>query len=736
MSLVEAIQGGSNIILGGHPGAGKTFALAWLAAYIAQNKPGLGGLEGALPLYVHATDIYRYLHPGDSVTPSEVQQLEKTEPAKHTQPKKVVFTDQILDILVRAISTYCSTLTLGKLPSTVRVAIEKQKAILLVDRTDELPPHQARIITEYLQALLEQYPKLRIIVALSYENLAGLPALGFSLLALAAWGDEERDFFLQRWGKAWNKWMVPPDNRQANRIISYYLNSWLKVNNAGLKPLEYMLKVWAAYSGDILGTDGTSAIEAYIRRVTGRETAAREGLEFFALQLLKEKSFSANPHDTKKLFENKEPAARPEPVEDSLVEAVSEKTPEPQKSIKVKELSGIGSYTENGLLQDYAGANYGFTHPILAGYLAGSALASTGTAYLIQDQPSWIGKTLAMYYFARVEDVSPFINRLIQDDDILHTNHLVISRWLQIAPKNRQWRTVILRTLTTILNKEKDTFGLAGKIISALALSGDAGVSIYFRQLMQTDHPVLKPLSALGCGILGDKKSIEALSSLLQEDSPGSIRAASLALAAIGDKQSLELLASCLLNGSEIARRCAAEALANNPVEGHPALKDGSTMEDLMVRRSVAFGLIRVNQPWAIKIVENLQLEDKEWVVRNAALQAFDEFRRRVSYAPKPLADPTEMGWLVSYAAQVGTRVAPGKPAEELILKALSSGNPDQKLSALDYLRNKCDPETISNIFSAYSTNTSEIKDSAYYVLWLMLIAGIKLPTAVKYNIG
>ncbi len=735
MTLVEALQGGANIILGGHPGSGKTVALAWLAAYISQNKPGLGTLEGYLPLYIHATDIYHFLRHVDEDGPSETSQPDGLNSSARTRPKKAMIISDSLDIMVRAISTYASPLTITKLPSILRTALEKQRAILIIDRADELPPSQAHAISSYLQNLLENYPHLRIIIALSYDDLAGLPALGFSLLALADWGDEERDFFLNRWSKGWNKWLVSPEKRQAHKIYSYYLNSWLKVNNSGLKPLEYMLKVWAAYSGDILGTDGPSAIESYIRRVTGNETNSREGLEFFALQVLKEMGYRADPHNIHRVFKNKEPEAKTEPSEDSLAEAVMPQPTQPVKPLQVKELSEVGSLVDNGLLVSYSGANYGFSHPLLAGYLAGSALASTDTAGLIQDQPAWIGKTLAMYYFARLGDVTPFINQLIQDDDILHTNHLTISRWLQIAPKNRQWRTTILRTLATILNKEKDTLGLAGKIISALALSGDAGISIYFRQLLKSEHPILKQLAALGSGILGDKKSAADLALLMQEDSPGSIRAASLALAAIGDKQSLEFLATTLLNGSEIARRCAAEALANNPVEGHPALKDGSTMEDLLVRRSVAFGLIRVNQPWAIKIVENLQLEDNEWVVRNAALQAFDEYRRRNNYAPKLLPDPTEMEWLVNYATRVGTKVAPGKPGEDLIAKALANGTQDEIINALDYLRIKCDPETISYISGAYSNNVGDIKDIAYYILWLMLISGEQLPVAVKYDI-
>jgi hypothetical protein len=155
-------------------------------------------------------------------------------------------------------------------------------------------------------------------------------------------------------------------------------------------------------------------------------------------------------------------------------------------------------------------------------------------------------------------------------------------------------------------------------------------------------------------------------------------------------------------------------------------------MEDLLVRRSVVFGLIRVNQPWAKKIVENLQLEDNEWVVRNAAIQAFDELQRKISYAPTPPPDLTETQWLIEYAERIGTTIAPGMPAEQLVGKALINGNPDEKMYAMDYFRMKCDPKMMELIHSAYPTSTGELRDSVYYLLWLMTLAGIKLPISFE----
>jgi hypothetical protein len=453
---------------------------------------------------------------------------------------------------------------------------------------------------------------------------------------------------------------------------------------------------------------------------------ALPGLEGFALRLLNEMEIITNPFDSEKISILYETDSPPNNIDTEAKASSSKKII--NKTISVKEIHGIDLLTNNGLLLSYPGSRYGFSHPIIYGYLAGKALAEIGILAQLQNQPSWMGRNLSLYYLAKFGDVTNIIQAFLQDDDIFHTNHLLISRWLQAAPKNRAWRTIILRTLTSILQKERDTISLAAKIIAAMAFSGDVGVSIYFRQLLKSENVNLIQLATLGSGILADKKAIEQLNQYLQEQSPSFVRSASLALAAIGDKQSLEILASSLLNGNEELRRYAAEALANNPKEGYPALKEGSSMEDLLVRRSVVFGLIRVNQPWSTKIVENLQLEDNEWVVRNAAIQVFDELQRRTSYAPTPLPELTETQWLVDYADRHGTSVAPGNPAEQLVCKALSDGSPDEKLYALDYLRMRCNPNTKDLIFSVFVNSKGEMRDIAYYTLWLMILAGISPP--------
>jgi HEAT repeats len=727
MTLTEALQGGGNVVLAGHPGSGKTVALAWLAAALARNDKGLGKLAGLLPLYVHATDL-RLLsdHSMTKKVNNDIAGEETSNPPSQQREVRLKGGTDAFEILLKAIEGCVTAQTLTRLPRIMQSALDNQRAILIVDRLDELTPDHAHLVAEYFGLLQIKYPKLRIIAASSFEDMAGLPSMGFGVLAMAAWDEEARGRLVQCWSEQWVKNITPAERGTAKKINPNFLKSWLSSTNAQLKPLEFTLKVWAAFSGDILGPDGPNAIEAYIRRMTHHQADARPGLERFAVQLLVEMDYASNPHDTSRL----KSAYKALMAAESAEPAEGEKTEQPvlAKIPTFKDIPGVDSLASSGFLASYPNSRFGFSHPIIGGYLAGKALAEFNLLNHLRSQPSWSGKNLALYYLARFGDVTPEIQFYLQEDDLLHTNHLLIARWLQAAPKNKPWRTIVLRTLASVLMKERETLSLAAKIMTALAFSGDEGIAIYFRQLLKSEHANLKLLSALGCGILADKKAIADLNQMLEEGSPASTRSASLALAAIGDNQSLELLASYLLSGSELLRRSAAEALANNPKEGHPSLKDGSAMEDVLVRRSVIFGLIRIDQPWATKIVENLQLEDKEWVVRNAAIQVFDELHRKINLAPQPLPDLTETTWLAGYANRIGTRIAPGKPAEELVAKALVNGNPDEKLNAMDYFRDKCDPGTIDLIYTAYKNSTGELHDAAYYVLWLMTAAGIKLP--------
>jgi len=132
--------------------------------------------------------------------------------------------------------------------------------------------------------------------------------------------------------------------------------------------------------------------------------------------------------------------------------------------------------------------------------------------------------------------------------------------------------------------------GLRGQAMAAFVASGDPGAATLFRQLLSSRSFELIPLAALGSGALKDVKAIDALEELMQAPSGAVRRAICLALVAIGTEKSLEGVARALLQAMTNWRRAAAEALANDPIEGHAMLKEGATLEDIMLRRAVVNG--------------------------------------------------------------------------------------------------------------------------------------------------
>ena len=168
-------------------------------------------------------------------------------------------------------------------------------------------------------------------------------------------------------------------------------------------------------------------------------------------------------------------------------------------------------------------------------------------------------------------------------------------------------------------------------------------------------------LVALGSGAAGDTKAVKTLEGVLLAPSISAQRAACLALIAIGTTEALEMVAQTLLNGDEDMRRAAAEALANDVKEGHAMLKDGVTMQDILLRRAVVYGLARVNEPWATELLQKVRVDDDQWVVRNSASEVLDAMNSANDpRIPRPLKPPSETPWLIAFAGTQGVGISPG----------------------------------------------------------------------------
>ena len=720
LTLAQALSGNTNIVVIGQPGVGKTVSLAHLASLAANRSEKLEGLKDAVPFLVHVADLKLPVDSKNALTP-----------------------------LIEAASEFAPMFDLSRLPAFFETTFKNGNALLLVDGYDELTPENQQVITEYLKTLIKNYPRTHIITTGAPEYLDGLIGLGFAPLSLITWSVSQNKKFIEQWGELWTQTIAMEAWAQTGpeQVDPILLNIWLSTDNANLSPLELTLKAWGAYAGDSLGPHVLEAIATHIRRVSPANTPIA-ALETLAMQVLLSAQPVFDPRKARewvKSFEVSEETAVTEDgetVEQPAEETTAENTKllkgkKNEKRVATPSAGLLGKMTSSGLLVSYPNNKMRFAHPVFAGYLAGQALSEFKGEEALLNQPDWSGKYLAMHYFAARGDASKLVQSLMEFSRLpMHRPLFAAARWLRDAPKNAPWRGKLFSTLASILQTDGLPLSLRGQAMAAFAVSNDPGAATLFRQLEISHSFELVHLAVLGTGAIRDVKAVETVENVMNAPSLSVRRAACMALVSIGTNDALESVAHTLLNGDEDIRRAAGEALANDPAEGHAMLRDGMTLSDILLRRAVVYGLGRIHEKWAVEALQKIQIEDDQWLVRNAATEVLESVTHASARAPQRLKAPSESPWLIEFASKQGMGISPGVPATDILLLALKGDDPDTRLASLPYLKFTPNEGVITQIYAAMYRDDPELREAAYNILWEIGTSGMKLPHPSQYGFG
>ena len=706
LSISEALSGNSDIILVGQTGMGKTVALAGLASRLARRDPEPGLDPETLPFLIHVADL-----------------------------DLPVNKDNPLNSLIELVSEKASIFDLSRIPEFVRRVFAEGRALLLLDGTDELTPEGLKNAIEFIRTIKRTYPKTRMITTASSEYLDGLVSLNFIPFALTAWNSEQRTKFLEKWGNLWTRHVAIESWAQTSEPVDpLLLNGWLNADAGSLTPLELTLKAWGAFAGDLRGPRPIDALESHVRRITPANTP-HEALESLALQINLATTPIFDPHEARQWVKSFEPN-EPEPVESIDQEEKKVKQHDKLETQNAPSLGLISKMVESGLLIPHRNNRMRFIHPIFGGYLAGKLLANYTDAVL--QQPPWIGKYLAMQFLAAQGNATTLSSALLaQPDRPLSRNLFMPARWLRDAPAQASWCGDVMARLAELLRQNGQPLGLRGQALVAIINSGNAGSASLFRQLLLEHDAELLQLAALGSGALHDVKSIELLAALLNNSNPNVRRAACLALTAIGTTAAMDAVATVLLHGDENQRRSAAEAMANQPGEGHNMLREGAGMkEDLNVRRAAAYGLGRIHETWAKDLLNKLQTDDDQWVVRNSAQEVLEEQQKTNPHIPKRLMPPSESPWLIAFAGKKGEGISPDKSPTDLLLLALKSEDPEERLASLEYLRMMPSEGVFGALYQAMYGGEPELREGVFRILSEMASRGVDVPDPIQFGVG
>lgn len=712
LSIPEALSAGSHLAIIGEPGVGKSVALAYIASLAAKQDPAMGELAKLTPFLMHIADV-------------DLPRNEK---------------DDILDPIMSAITKDASLIGSARLPKYVQLMFNSGRALLILDGLDEIPQHKVQEAVDYLIALLKVFPTIRIITAAAPEYTDRLGRLGFASLALRTWSLIDQQKFLQKWGELWENFVALETWVQAgpDQVDALLLNEWISLNAANLTPLELTLKTWGAYAGDGRGPTAMDAIETHLVRLSPQDIPIA-ALEMLAMQV----SLTAQPvFDSRKarawIKSFEPPEETPEKENEENVDEEQEDDVVKKEKVAAPTQNLLSKMAQSGLLSTHRDVHMRFTHPVFSGYLAGRGLSSYNADERLINQPMWSGRTLAMRYMAAKGNATQLVETLLKmPDPVLERNLLMMGSWLRDAPRKSPWRGKVLTALATTLQDDTIPLVLRGQIISSLASSGDPSVAALFRQLLKTPSAYNIQLAALGSGIMQDKKAIGPLTSaILSIQNAYTLTAICLALSAIGTDAALEALANALLQGDENLRRGAAEALANHRKEGWPMLRDGLEMDDILVRRSVVYGLARIKEDWAIDLLSTIQIEDKEWAVRDIAKSILEKATLPNPRIPRKLTPPSETPWLISFASKQNMGISPGAPATDVLMLALKSEDIEESLAALRYLKRKPSEGVINALYHAMSSGSIEMREAIFVVLVEIAASGVKLPNPRAYGLA
>ncbi|MBC8506492.1 MAG: HEAT repeat domain-containing protein [Anaerolineales bacterium] len=698
ISLEEALQGGQNIVLVGPPGSGKSVALADFAVQIARNQVRSEHLADFVPILLHAADL--------------------NLPTSQEDP---------LESLINALSLQASALSAPRLPKFIQEAFDSGYALLLLDGLDELAPEPLAKVVDYLQLLLTEFPQNKIVVTANPRLNGGLPKLGFAVLPMAAWGARQQLQFSKTWGEMWSRFIDKESHDDYISVHPLLLNGWLLNQHSAITPLEFTLQIWAAYAGDVRGPRLSDAIEAYVRRMSVGIPKAHVALERLSSQAVLRCKSSFTESEAN-LWLSEVDGLNPADYTDD-----SDRPDESEHGAEITVPRILPDLADVGLLVYRNDDRFSFAHPMIQSFVAGHAFASALNEDLYS-QPAWLLRDLTIQFVATQRDLSDQADQLFsQPEKVLYRQSIFVTEWLPDIPLNSVWRKRILGVLSGLLSNEELPLGARARLMTNLARTKDPDISTLFRHMLKSAKTSVRHLAALGSGFHRDTQAVDVLIQLLN-DQPSVSRAASLALVNIGTQPALEAIASALLQGSEDVRHAAAEAFANHPEEGYPTLREATSIDDLLVRRAAITGLRRIREDWAIQLLEEMQIEDAQWVVKNAAAQAMEDINNATFHIPKTPLPLPELPWLISFAAERGVGVSPGEPALKMLIQVLQQGNEDEQMAALFQIHMRGIARVFPAIFDQYCGSDIELREMAYNTIWQLAANGEDIPSTVQYG--
>lgn len=686
LSPAQSIKVSDRLVILGPSGSGRTVLLSHLLLTNA-SKLKQTGEDTRVPLYVYLP-IFA-LEIGDAPEGDNPDDVDR-DSAQH-------LVQMAIGSLSRVVASGVAR-WLGR-------QVEAGNTLVLLDGWDEVDAASQPAVTSWIQGFTAAYPGNRLVISAGQRGYGPLINAGYVPMGLAHWSYQRLATLQRRWIEAWahqhndtdndfptiHYALEPPTPLEATLDTVIRLRGLAPARTPAGRMAQIMdlllpppdlddkgIAPWPLEAGHgALGSLALSAVE--------------QGRFFLLRQEIQSAVTAAMPplHALEQISEDEETQTPPVDREE-----------QDRRTLQIVDC--CRAITASGApIRSWNDQSYYFAHPLIVAYLAARHLATEDKPVQVKpDDPNWLD---ILRYYVGLAPAETIIEQLLaRPEDLFLSNLWAAGALMAASPQSDDaWRGALVKRYAQLFLNPRLPEPLRERCLESLVNSGDRNVTLLFRREIDDSHAAIRASAILGLGAMGAEDDLPSIDLALGDGDP-QVRLAAInaltILARWGNKDALELVVAAIIESEDKVQRIAVEALAEMGKEGQDILREAAHDQDLIVRRAAAYGLASIDEPWARETLTEMQSNDDEWLVRNAAAEALEFLALREESKPPDidlgLPKPESEPWLIAWAADRGEGTGVGEAALNTLMRALTQGEPATRQNAIDTLRRIADPRT------------------------------------------
>jgi len=538
----------------------------------------------------------------------------------------------VVQLITEALLPKVNGVSFKQVQSFVKNEVESDNCLLIFDGLDELHPVQFDKFSGIFENILQENSKLQVITTSTPFYFGNLTKLGFTPIYISDWSSTQTLGFYEKWNSLWRK-QIEKGSSFSNSSGNSLINAWTTSRLQPLTPLEYTLYIWGAFSGDLSGYEIENLMMSYINRLLPKMDQLNK-IKVIAMDCIKRRTTLLNLN---------------------------------------QKLENIEDFNELGLVSKTSLGNYAFTHMNIMAFLA-FKLEEKNNLELVDDDLNW--PIIPTYFGFQSKDAEKLIEFTPDLNNIPSQllNIYKIGYLLRFSKPDSQFRTKLIKHLINIIFGKDYIFTIRLRSLAALIQSNDPNIPVFIKQLFSKKELEFIQFALFAIGSTNkDPSFIKEILPLTKVQSINLRKLVYLVLTTFDEELAIHELGKAFLSEDEKVRQIIAESFAFNNPKGEEILKEAISLTDIVVRRSAIFGLVKLKNDWAKDTLKTLSIEDNQWVIRNAALQASEFLMKENPLIPQNIPPIHQNSWLRKFAGENNLGVAPGKSTVAILKMALSS---------------------------------------------------------------